>query len=101
MEGMIPAPQPRAVRAWQRIGMACLFFFTSILSLWADGFHTFEWLPWACIGLSWLTIVPRRKDEPFLEFLRKPRSVFTYVLLIVGILGFGRNLYLLYLKHFA
>ena len=101
MQGTVSASQSSSVGAWQRVGLACLFFVCALLSLWTDGFHRFEWLPWASMSMSWLTIVPRRRGEPFLEFLRKPRNVFTYILLIVGIVGFGRNLYLIYLKHFG
>jgi hypothetical protein len=33
--------------------------------------------------------------------LRKPRNIFASALLIVGIAGLGRALYLTYIKHFG
>jgi hypothetical protein len=99
---MVPVAQARSVGGWQRVGLTCLFLANAVLSLWADGFHGFEWLPWACMGgLSWMTPSARQRGEPFLAFLRKPRSLLTYALLVVGIVGFGRNIYLMYLKHFG
>jgi hypothetical protein len=100
-ETTVPVSQARPVGGWQRVGLPCLFLVNAALSLWADGFHRFEWLPWACMGVAWLTLSARKKGEPFLAFLRKPRNLVTYALLIVGIVGFGRNLYLMYMKHFG
>jgi hypothetical protein len=101
MDEMVPVSQARTVGGWQRVGLPCLFLANAVLSLWADGFRRFEWLPWACIGLAGLTLSARKNGEPFLAFLRKPRSLATYALLIVGTVGFGRNLYLMYIKHFG
>jgi hypothetical protein len=51
--------------------------------------------------MSFLIFPPGKRGEPLLAFLTKPRNFFAYALLIVGIAGFGRNLYLMYLKHFG
>ena len=101
MEEIVPVSQARSVGGWQQVGLPCLFLANAVLSLWADGFRRFEWLPWASMGLAWLTLSARKKGEPFLAFLRKPRSLITYALLMIGIVGFGRNLYLMYMKHFG
>jgi hypothetical protein len=104
MEGMVPAQQSRSLSGWQRAGLACLLFANAVLSLWADGFHRFEWLPWLCVGLlyaSFSETQKRQQGEPFLGFLMKPRTILVFALLIVGIAGFGRNLYLMYEKLFA
>ena len=101
MEKTVQASQPRSISDFQRVGLASLFFANAVLSLWADGFHRLEWLPYACLGLGYLTLSARKKGEPFLTFLRKPQSILTYALIIVGIAGLGRNMYLIYRKHFG
>lgn len=101
MEESSPAVQARPNLSWQRIGVACLFFANAAISVWTVGFYRFEWLPWACLGLSGLTISPAKKSDPLLTFLRKPRNIFASALLIVGIAGLGRALYLTYIKHFG
>jgi len=104
MEETVPVSQSSSILGWQRAGLAFVFFADAILSLWAGGVHRFEWLPMTCFGLFWLIFsdrVKREKGEPFLAFLRKPQSIFAYTLLIVGIVGLGYNMYLMYLKHFG
>ena len=99
MEETVAVSHPRSVSGWQRVGLPCLFLANAALSLWDDGFHQFKWLPWACMGLSWLIRSERKKEEPLLAFLRKPRNLLTYALITVAIGGFARNLYLLYMKY--
>ena len=104
MKETVPASQSSSISGWKRAGLAFVFFADAVLSLLADGVHQFEWLPMTCFGLFWLVFsdrVKREKGEPFLAFLAKPQSIFAYTLLIVGIVGLGRNMYLMYLKHFG
>ena len=79
MEEMVPVSQARTVGGWQRVGLPCLFLANAVLSLWADGFRRFEWLPWACIGLAWLTLSARKNGAVpgISEEAAKPRHVRT------------------------
>jgi hypothetical protein len=82
---------------WIRIGMASLFFAVTVLLMWKH-FLQFEWVPWFCFGLYYLTYVPRQKDEAIGTYFTRPRSIAPMVLLLSAIAGFGYNLYILYAK---
>jgi uncharacterized membrane protein len=105
MHGTIVPSQPSLTAPiWQRIALASLFFVNASLSLWADGFHRFQWLPWFCLGL--VTVIfsekhIRQKGEPFLAFLKRPRSIVAYALLVCAVVGLAHNIYLIYIKHFG
>jgi len=103
MQQIVPAPpaRRRSITQGQRVGLACLFFLNALASRWVGGIHRFDWVPLSCLGVSWLTLSPRGVGESFQEYIRKPRNVFTCVLMIVGVLGYGRTAYLIYLKHFG
>ncbi len=80
---------------WMRIGMACLMFLVSVVSMW-NGFLRFEWIPWFCFGLFYLLYTSRQKDEAFATYAKKPRVVASLGSLIVGILGFSHHLLTLF-----
>jgi hypothetical protein len=53
------------------------------------------------MGLFSLTSVNSQRAETFWKLLSKPRGIVMMALLICGIVGFGYNLYVLFLKHFS
>lgn len=83
-----------------RIGMACLMFAVSLLSMWSYSYRL-EWVPWFCFGLFYLTYVPREKGEAVGAYFQKPRSIAPMALLLVALAGFGYKLYVLFMKHFG
>ncbi len=82
---------------WMRIGMATLFFTATVVSMWKR-FLWFGWVPWFCLGLHYLTFVPRQKGEATRAYFTRPRSIVSVVLLLCAIAGVGYNLHVLYAR---
>jgi hypothetical protein len=97
MQGMNGSANTVFAPHWMRIGVASLMFALTVLLMWKH-FQRFDWIPWPCMGLYYLTYVPRQKGEAFWPYFAKPRSFLTMVLLFTALAGFGRNLYVLYAK---
>lgn len=59
---------------WPRIGLAALLFLDAALEA-RKAFLRFEWVPWFCFAMSWLTDFTRQEGEPLLAFFKKPRAI--------------------------
>lgn len=92
------SPQPGFISPpWLRRGIAALMFLCAVLRM-RKGFLQFEWVPYFCFGLLYLAGIPRQKGEPFGAYFRRPRVIAWSALLVVSIVGFLYNLYVLFAK---
>jgi hypothetical protein len=89
----VPSKTVFVLPLWMRIGMTSLFFALTVLLMWKH-FLRFEWVPWLCLGMYYLTYVPR-PGEGIRTYFTSPRSIASIVLLLSAIAGFGYNLYVL------
>src|SRR5258706_5928160 len=81
---------------WARIGLAALMFLNAVLNA-RKAFVQFDWVPWFCMGMYCLIIVPRQKGETRSAYFKKPRGIASIAFLtsaltgILPILFFQRN----------
>src|SRR5258706_4205488 len=91
------SPQPGFSPPWLRRGVAALMLLCAVLGV-RKGFLQFEWVPYFCFGLFYLTAVLRQKGEPVGAYYKRPRVIATSALLVASIVGFLYNLYVAFTK---
>jgi|HubBroStandDraft_2_1064218.scaffolds.fasta_scaffold55312_1 hypothetical protein len=99
MQGSDVSPQAPTWPTRRRIVTACVAFFVAFLSV-LNGFR-FEWAPWFCFGLYFL-LEPyflRRTRETLWASLKRPQGLAAFALLVGGVFGMARNIYLLFEKY--
>jgi len=77
---------------WMRYGTAAMSFVIALLLRFVPNStdRPHAWWPWFLMGVGWLTFIPRRKEEKYLLWIRKPRTIFSMTLSVVVLYSLWR-----------